>query len=92
MDQLALFKKAQEMAQKKKQLDEELRKMDFTGTGADGKVKGAFKFIPVSKYVGFPLAHFSAAQLTGSTRLPFPFIARCSHNRPLFSCTKHMKC
>jgi hypothetical protein len=52
MDQLAMFKKAQEMAQKKKQLDEELKKMDFTGKGADGKVTGSFKFVPVSRCVG----------------------------------------
>ena len=48
MDQLAMFKKAQEMAQKKKKLDDELAAMEFTGTGADGKVTGTFKFIPIS--------------------------------------------
>ena len=46
MDQLAMFKKAQEVAQKKKELDTELAKMDFQGTGADGKVKATFKYNP----------------------------------------------
>ena len=47
MDQLAMFKKAQEMAQKKNKLDEELAKEEFVGEAADGKVKGKFKFVPV---------------------------------------------
>lgn len=47
MDQLAMFKKAQEMAQKKQKLDAELQKMDFQGV-AEGKVKVAIKFVPVS--------------------------------------------
>jgi len=51
MDQLAMFKKAQEMAQKKQKLDEELKKMDFTGSAEDGKVTGTFKYVPISKYV-----------------------------------------
>lgn len=46
MDQLAMFKKAQEMASKKKEMDAELSKLDFEGTGADGKVKAIFKYIP----------------------------------------------
>lgn len=48
MDQLAMFKKAQEMAQKKNKLDQELAKMDFEGTAEDGKVIVKFKFIPTS--------------------------------------------
>jgi hypothetical protein len=48
MDQLAMFKKAQEMAQKKQKLDEELKKEVFIGTAADGKVKATFKFVPVA--------------------------------------------
>jgi len=48
MDQLAMFKKAQEMAQKKQKLDEELKQMTFEGTAADGKVKATFKYVPVS--------------------------------------------
>lgn len=47
MDQLAMFKKAQEMAQKKQKLDAELQKMDFQGI-AEGKVNVAIKFVPVS--------------------------------------------
>lgn len=46
MDQLAMFKKAQEMAQKKKKLDEELQTMPFEGIAADGKVKVIFKYVP----------------------------------------------
>merc|ERR1712113_1065651 len=40
MDQLAMFKKAQEM-------DAELSEMNFSGEAADGKVKVNFKFVPV---------------------------------------------
>lgn len=46
MDQLAMIKKAQEMAQKKQKLDAELAAMVFIGTGADGKVTAKFKYIP----------------------------------------------
>ena len=48
MDQLAMFKKAQEMAQKKKELDKELQAMDFQGVAEDGKVKVSFKYVPNS--------------------------------------------
>ena len=48
MDQLAMFKKAQEMAQKKKKLDEELMKENFIGESPDGNVKGTFKYVPIS--------------------------------------------
>jgi hypothetical protein len=47
MDQLAMFKKAQEMATKKKKLDEELQKMTFIGDNP-GKVKGTFKYVPIA--------------------------------------------
>lgn len=47
MDQLAMFKKAQEMATKKNKLDVELAEMDFGGVSADGKVKATFKFVPI---------------------------------------------
>jgi DNA-binding protein YbaB len=46
MDQLAMFKKAQEMAQKKQKLDEELAAMNFQGT-VEGKVTAQFKFVPI---------------------------------------------
>ena len=46
MDQLAMFKKAQEMAQKKKELDNELSQMSFVGSSSNGKVKGNFKYVP----------------------------------------------
>jgi hypothetical protein len=47
MDQLAMFKKAQEMATKKKKLDEELQKMTFVGDNP-GQVKGTFKYVPIA--------------------------------------------
>lgn len=46
MDQLAMFKKAQEMAQKKKKMDDELASGTYEGTAADGKVKAICKFSP----------------------------------------------
>jgi DNA-binding protein YbaB len=48
MDQLAMFKKAQEMAQKKQKIDQELQKMEFSGSSSDGNVKVLFKFVPVA--------------------------------------------
>lgn len=47
MDQLAMFKKAQEVAQKKAALDKELQTEDFFGSAADGKVTANFKYIPI---------------------------------------------
>ena len=44
MDQLAMFKKAQEMATKKKKLDDELASETFTGKSADGKVVASCSF------------------------------------------------
>ncbi|KAG7346368.1 YbaB/EbfC DNA-binding family protein [Nitzschia inconspicua] len=46
MDQLAMFKKMSEMAQKKNKLDTELAAETFEGTAADGKVKAICKFSP----------------------------------------------
>lgn len=46
MDQLAMLKKAQEMATKKNKLDQELAAMDFEGSSADGMVKASFKYVP----------------------------------------------
>jgi hypothetical protein len=46
MDQLAMFKKAQEIATKKKQLDEELAKESWNVESADGNVKAVFKCLP----------------------------------------------
>lgn len=47
MDQMAMFKKAQEMATKKQKLDEELQQENYEGTGADGQVVASLAFIPV---------------------------------------------
>jgi len=46
MDQLAMFKKAQEIAQQKNKLDDELKDMDIIGSGADGKIKVTIKYSP----------------------------------------------
>mmetsp|Transcript_36278 Transcript_36278/g.48616 ORF Transcript_36278/g.48616 Transcript_36278/m.48616 type:complete len:174 (+) Transcript_36278:49-570(+) len=46
MDQLAMLKKAQEIATKKASLDKELATLDITGEAADGKVKCSVKYIP----------------------------------------------
>lgn len=46
MNQLTMFKKAQEMAQKKQKIDQELAKESFKGSAADGKVTSDIKFQP----------------------------------------------
>uniref|UniRef100_A0A7S2N1K6 Uncharacterized protein n=1 Tax=Helicotheca tamesis TaxID=374047 RepID=A0A7S2N1K6_9STRA len=46
MDQLAMLKKAQEIAQKKATLDKELATLDIVGESADGNVKCSVKYIP----------------------------------------------
>jgi DNA-binding protein YbaB len=47
MDQLAMFKKAQEIATKKRKLDEDLQKMVFTGTSSNNHVTVTMKYVPV---------------------------------------------
>ena len=46
MDQLAMFKKAQEVASKKKELDKELQQTDIVGLAAEDKIKVTVKYIP----------------------------------------------
>ena len=46
MDQLAMFKKAADMAKKKQALDKELAAETFEGQAADGKVTAMCKFSP----------------------------------------------
>lgn len=46
MDQLAMFKKAQEIAKKKQDLDKEIADMDIIGTAADGKIKITVQYVP----------------------------------------------
>ncbi len=46
MDQLAMFKKAQEIAKKKQELDNEIAEMDIIGTAADGKIKVTVQYVP----------------------------------------------
>ena len=46
MDQLAMFKKAQEIAKKKQDLDKEIAEMEIIGSAADGKIKVTVQYIP----------------------------------------------
>ena len=46
MDQLAMFKKAQEVASKKAELDKELQQTDIVGLAAEDKIKVTVKYIP----------------------------------------------
>mmetsp|Transcript_38730 Transcript_38730/g.69829 ORF Transcript_38730/g.69829 Transcript_38730/m.69829 type:complete len:172 (-) Transcript_38730:224-739(-) len=46
MDQLAMFKKAQELSQKKNELDKELADEKIVGSAADGKIEITIKYIP----------------------------------------------
>lgn len=46
MDQIAMLKKAQEVASKKMAMDKDLAKDDHVGSGADGKVKVTIKYVP----------------------------------------------
>ena len=46
MDQLAMFKKAQEIAKKKQEIDQEIAKMEIVGKAADGKIKVTVQYIP----------------------------------------------
>ena len=46
MQKLAMLKQMQELASKKKQIDDDLAKSSFEGVSADGKVKAIIKFVP----------------------------------------------
>ena len=46
MDQLAMFKKAQEIAKKKNDLDKEIAAMDIIGSAADEKIKVTVQYVP----------------------------------------------
>eukprot|EP00558_Chaetoceros_sp_UNC1202_P007228 CAMPEP_0197247488 /NCGR_PEP_ID=MMETSP1429-20130617/29226_1 /TAXON_ID=49237 /ORGANISM="Chaetoceros sp., Strain UNC1202" /LENGTH=173 /DNA_ID=CAMNT_0042708405 /DNA_START=69 /DNA_END=590 /DNA_ORIENTATION=- len=46
MDQLAMFKKAQEIAKKKADLDKDIAAMDIIGSAADGKIKVTVQYVP----------------------------------------------
>lgn len=46
MDQLAMFKKAQEVAKKKADLDKELQQTDIVGAAAEDKIKVTVKYMP----------------------------------------------
>jgi hypothetical protein len=64
MDQLAMFKKAQEIATKKKKLDEELTKETFVGTSSDGSnVKVSMKYVPVQNPMD-PNPEYESIQFT----------------------------
>lgn len=63
MDQLAMFKKAQEMAQKKQKLDEELQTKRFEGKSENGGVTVTFKFVPVANPMD-PLPDYEAVSVS----------------------------
>jgi DNA-binding protein YbaB len=46
MDQLAMFKKAQEIAQKKGEIEKELQLINFEGKSENGKVECTMKYLP----------------------------------------------
>lgn len=46
MDQLAMFKKAQELAQKKNEIDKEIAEMEIIGSAADEKIKITVQYVP----------------------------------------------
>ncbi|KAL7509885.1 hypothetical protein ACHAXN_006793 [Cyclotella atomus] len=46
MDQLAMFKKAQEIASKKNEIDKELAAENIVGEAADGKIKITVQYVP----------------------------------------------
>lgn len=47
-DQLAMLKKAQELASKKKEIEKDLQAMEFQGSAADGKVTATMKYVASS--------------------------------------------
>ncbi|KAL3768511.1 hypothetical protein ACHAW5_006707 [Stephanodiscus triporus] len=62
MDQLAMFKKAQELSQKKAAIDKELADEKIVGTAADGNVKVTVKYIPPQLPVN-PTPGYEAAEV-----------------------------
>ena len=46
MDQLAMFKKAQELAQKKNELDKEIQAEKIVGKAADGNIEITIQYVP----------------------------------------------
>jgi DNA-binding protein YbaB len=62
MDQLAMFKKAQELAQKKNALDKELAEEKIMGAAADGKIQITIKYIPPQLPVN-PTPGYEAAEV-----------------------------
>ena len=46
MDQLAMFKKAQELSQMKNDIDKELAEEKITGSAADGNIEITVKYVP----------------------------------------------
>ena len=63
MDQLAMFKKAQDIASKKKKLDEELQTMSFIGTSSNEQVMVTMKYIPVTNPMD-PNPEYESIQFT----------------------------
>jgi len=46
LDQLSMFKKAQQIAQKKDAIDKELAKLDIVGKAADGRIHVTIRYLP----------------------------------------------
>lgn len=46
MNQLAMFKKAQEIAAKKQAIEKELQLLSFDGSSSNGKVSASMKYLP----------------------------------------------
>ena len=62
MDQLAMFKKAQELSQKKTEIDKEIANEKIVGTAADGNIKVTIKYIPPQLPVN-PTPGYEAAEV-----------------------------
>jgi DNA-binding protein YbaB len=62
MDQLAMFKKAQELAQKKNALDKELAEEKIVGSAAEGKIQITIKYVPPQLPVN-PTPGYEAAEV-----------------------------
>lgn len=62
MDQLAMFKKAQELSQKKNEIDKELANEKIVGTSSDGNIMVTVKYIPPQLPVN-PTPGYEAAEV-----------------------------
>mmetsp|Transcript_3367 Transcript_3367/g.4927 ORF Transcript_3367/g.4927 Transcript_3367/m.4927 type:complete len:170 (+) Transcript_3367:114-623(+) len=63
MDQLAMFKKAQEVASKKQDIDKEIANLDIVGNAADGKVTAQLKYLPPQAMNPTPTSEISSVTI-----------------------------